>query len=173
VSLLYGAGLRLQECLELRVKDVDFERCEITIRRGKGQKDRRAMLPDAVTTALRSHLEDVQRRHAADRAAGFGRVVLPEALARKLPNAPFEWRWQFVFPAARLCRDPKFGPPTRFHLHESAIQRVVTEAGRRAGLTKRVTCHTFRHSFATHLLEAGTTSGLCRSSSGTPTSAPR
>src|SRR2546423_308586 len=91
------------------------------------------MLPGAVTAVLHSHLEDVQRLHAADRAAGFGRVVLPDALARKFPNAPFEWRWQFMFPEARLCRDPKFGPPTRFHLHESVIQRAVTEAGRRAG----------------------------------------
>lgn len=154
-SLLYGAGLRLQECLELRVKDVDFDRREITIRRGKGQKDRRVMLPDAVTTPLRSHLEDVQRLHAADRAAGFGRVVLPDALARKFPDAPFQWRWQFVFPAFRLCRDPKYGPPTRFHLHESAVQRAVNEAGRRAGLEKRATCHSLRHSFATRLLEAG------------------
>jgi integron integrase len=154
-SLLYGAGLRLQECLELRVKDVDFDRREITIRRGKGQKDRRVMLPDAVTTPLRSHLDDVQRLHAADHAAGFGRVVLPDALARKFPDAPFQWRWQFVFPAVRLCRDPKYGPPTRFHLHESAVQRAVNEAGRRAGLEKRATCHSLRHSFATHLLEAG------------------
>jgi integron integrase len=143
-TLLYGAGLRLQECLELRIKDVDFDRHEITIRRGKGQKDRRVMLPDAVITPLRSHLEGVQRLHDADRAAGFGRVVLPDALARKYPDAPFQWRWQFVFPAGRVCRDPKFGPPTRFHLHESAVQRAVNEAGRRAGLTKRVTCHSFR-----------------------------
>lgn len=93
--------------------------------------------------------------HEVDRAAGLGRVLLPGALARKFPGAETEWRWQFVFPTARICRDPRFGAPSRFHLHESAIQRAVTEAGRRAGLTKRVTCHTFRHSFATHLLEAG------------------
>jgi len=113
------------------------------------------MLADAVTTGLRAHLDDVQRLHAADRASGFGRVVLPDALARKFPDAPFQWRCQFVFPAVRLCRDPKYGPPTRFHLHESAVQRAVNEAGRRAGLAKRVTCHSLRHSFATHLLEAG------------------
>jgi integron integrase len=154
-SILYGAGLRLHECLELRAKDIDFERGEIVVRRGKGDKDRRVMLPERLVPVLQGHLAAVERRHQADRAAGFGRVVLPGALERKLPGAPFEWRWQFVFPAARLCRDPRFGPPTRFHLHESAVQRAVTAAGRRAGFTKRVTCHTFRHSFATHLLEAG------------------
>jgi integron integrase len=154
-SLLYGAGLRLQECLELRVKDLDFERHEITVRRGKGQKDRRVMLPDLVRDRLLQHLEEVRACHAADLAHGFGRVVLPFALERKFPNAATEWRWQFVFPAARICRDPRFGPPSRFHLHESAIQRAIAEAARRAELTKRVSCHTFRHSFATHLLEAG------------------
>jgi len=153
--LLYGAGLRLQECLELRVKDLDFERREITVRRGKGQKDRRVMLPDAVRKALAQHLEGVRRLHHADLAAGFGRVVLPGALERKYPNAPTDWSWQFVFPAGRICRDERFGPPTRFHLHESAVQRAMTEAGREAGLAKRVGCHTFRHSFATHLLESG------------------
>jgi integron integrase len=155
VSLLYGAGLRLQESLELRVKDVDFERGEITVRRGKGQKDRRTMLPERMKEPLRSHLSVVKRLHERDLAAGWGRVVLPGALDRKYPQAPAEWRWQFVFPAARLCRDPRYGPPTRFHLHESVVQRAVTAAGRAAGLTKRVSCHTFRHSFATHLLEAG------------------
>jgi integron integrase len=155
VMLLYGAGLRLQECLELRVKDLDFERREITVRRGKGQKDRRVMLPEAVRPLLASHLEAVRRQHRTDLAAGFGRVTLPDALARKFPRAPTDWAWQFVFPAGRLCRDERFGPPTRFHLHESVIQRAVTQAGRAVGLTKRVGCHTFRHSFATHLLESG------------------
>jgi integron integrase len=154
-GLLYGAGLRLQECLELRVKDLDFERLEITVRRGKGQKDRRVMLPEALRPGLEAHLEVVARLHRRDLAAGWGRAVLPEALERKYPGAPADWGWQFVFPAGRLCRDERFGPPTRFHLHESAIQRAVTEAGRKAGLTKRVGCHTLRHSFATHLLEAG------------------
>ncbi len=93
--------------------------------------------------------------HERDVAAGFGRVVLPDALERKFPQAPTEWRWQFLFPAARICRDPTFGPPSRYHLHESAVQRAVSDAARRAGMTKRVTCHAFRHSFATHLLEAG------------------
>lgn len=154
-SLLYGAGLRLQECLELRVKDIDFDRREITVRRGKGQKDRRVMLPEAVCGPLAHHLASVKRLHDKDLAAGFGRVVLPDALDRKFPSAPTEWRWQFVFPAARICRDPQFGPPSRFHLHESVIQRAVTAAAREAGVTARVTCHTFRHSFATHLLESG------------------
>jgi integron integrase len=154
-TLLHGSGLRLQECLELRVKDVDFERREITVRRGKGQKDRRVMLPDAVRESLERHLADVRRLHHADLAAGFGRVMLPDALERKYPHAATDWAWQFVFPAGRICRDERFGPPTRFHLHESAIQRAVTEAGRKAGLAKRVGCHTFRHSFATHLLESG------------------
>ena len=154
-TLLYGAGLRLQECLELRVKDVDFDRREVMVRRGKGQKDRRVMLPDAVRDDLRQHLDVVQRQHHADLASGLGRVVLPAALDRKYPNAPNEWRWQFVFPAGRICRDARWGPPSRFHVRESVIQRAVADAARRAGLTKRVGCHTFRHSFATHLLEAG------------------
>jgi integron integrase len=154
-ALLYGAGVRLQECLELRIKDVDFERRELTIRRGKGQKDRRVMLPEALSAPLGHHLEGVRAQHQRDLAAGFGRVALPEALDRKYPNAATEWLWQFVFPAGRICKDPKYGAPSRFHLHESAIQRAVTVAARTAGVTKRVSCHTFRHSFATHLLESG------------------
>ena len=155
VMLLYGAGLRLQECLTLRVKDIDLERREITVRRGKGQKDRRVMLPDAVRQPLEHHLADVRLIHQKDLAAGYGRVVLPDALARKFPNAPREWAWQFVFPAGRLCRDERYGPANRFHLHESVIQRAVTQAARQVGIAKRVGCHTFRHSFATHLLESG------------------
>jgi integron integrase len=155
VTLLYGAGLRLQECLELRVKDIDFDRGEITVRRGKGRKDRRTMLPERVKEPLTRHLTDVQRKHHRDLAAGFGRVVMPEALSRKYPNAAMEWRWQFVFPAGRICRDLRFGPPSRYHLHESVVQRAVAGAARLAGMTKRVSCHVFRHSFATHLLESG------------------
>ena len=154
-SLLYGAGLRLQECLELRVKDIDFERDQIVIRRGKGQKDRRTVLPERLKDSLQQHLEGVRRTHHRDLANGFGRVVLPGALDRKYPNAATEWGWQFVFPASRICRDPRFGPPSRYHLHETVVQRAVTQAARRAGLAKRVSCHTFRHSFATHLLESG------------------
>ena len=154
-GLLYGGGLRLQECLELRVKDIDFDRREITVRRDKGQKDRRVMLPDGVRDRMRQHLEVVRDQHRRDLADGLGRVTLPSALERKFPNAAAEWLWQFVFPAGRICRDPRFGPPSRFHLHETVIQRAVAEAARRAGVAKRVSCHTFRHSFATHLLEAG------------------
>lgn len=155
VSLLYGAGLRLSECLDLRVKDVDFDRGVIVVRRGKGDKDRVVPLPEMAVVGLREHLRDVRAVVDADRRAGVAGVVLPEGLSRKYPSAPMDWRWQFVFPAGRVCRDPRWGQPTRFHLHESAVQREVAAAVRRAGLQKRATCHTFRHSFATHLLEDG------------------
>ena len=154
-NLLYGAGLRLLEALALRVKDIDLERRELTIRQGKGRKDRRTMLPEATRERLVAHLATVRRQHDTDLAQGFGHVVLPDGLSRKYPNAPREWPWQFVFPATRICRDPRWGGPTRFHLHESVIQRAVVSAVRRSGITKRASCHTFRHSFATHLLEAG------------------
>lgn len=155
VALLYGAGLRLQETLELRVKDVDFERGRLIIRQGKGRKDRVALLPERVAPRLAAHLDEVRRQHDKDLAAGVGRVPLPEALDRKYAGAGESWVWQFVFPAARVCRDPKWGPPCRFHLHESAIQRTVAAAVRDAGIITRASCHTFRHSFATHLLEDG------------------
>ena len=154
-GLLYGAGLRLSESLELRVKDLDFDRRQIIVRRGKGDEDRAVPLPGLVVAALEEHLRGVRERFAADQRAGVGGVSLPEGLARKYPNASREWAWQFVFPAARVCRDPRWGGPTRFHLHETAVQREVAAAVRRAGLGKRVSCHTFRHSFATHLLEDG------------------
>jgi integron integrase len=150
-----GAGLRLKECLQLRVQEVEFRRNEILERNGKGQKDRITMLPSAVQAPLAAHLERVQRQHSRDLQAGFGRVQLPEALARKYPRADREWGWQWVFPAARICRDPRFGSPQRYHIHESVLQKAIHAAARAARITKPVGPHTLRHCFATHLLAAG------------------
>jgi integrase len=147
--------LRLEECLELRVKDLDFDRQQIVVRQGKGRKDRVTMLPAAAKEALTAHVARVRQRHDVDVARGVGRGVLPFAVGRKYPNAATEWRWQFVFPATRICRDPRWGPPSRYRLHESVIQKAVAAAARQAGLTKRVGRHTMRHSFATALLEDG------------------
>ena len=154
-SLMYGAGLRLNECLRLRVQDLDFSRGEIVVRDGKGNKDRVTMLPEALATPLRGHLAQVKEVHARDLAAGWGRVHLPDALVRKYPRAAGEWRWQWVFPQQRRWRDPATGEQGRHHVHETVVQRAVGDAVRRSDVTKRASCHTLRHSFATHLLEAG------------------
>jgi integron integrase len=153
--LMYGSGLRLLECARLRVKDIDFDRSEITVRSGKGNKDRVTMLPARVADRLRSHLAKVRRVHDADLADGAGSVLMPEALARKFPNASREWAWQWVFPAARLYTDLDTGERRRHHVHETVLQRAFKEAVRASGITKPASCHTLRHSFATHLLERG------------------
>jgi len=153
--LLYGAGLRLRECLRLRVKDVDFRRHEIMVRQGKGDKDRVTMLPACVTEPLGAHLEKVRSLHGPDLSAGFGRVQLPDALARKYPNAPREWGWQWAFPASKICRDPRLGEPQRYHIHESVLQKAIHAAARSAAITRPVGPHTLRHCFATDLLAAG------------------
>jgi integron integrase len=155
-GLLYGAGLRLLEALSLRVKDVDFARHQLAVRRGKGAHDRATLLPARVQPALLEQIARVGERHRADLAAGHGRVDLPDAYRRKAPDADRTLAWQYVFPASRPCVDPATGHLVLYHLHETAVQKAVQEAGRAAGLTRRVTCHALRHSFATHLLESGT-----------------
>jgi integron integrase len=155
VQLLYGSGLRLREAMQLRIKDLDFPQSQIVVRDAKGQESRLTMLPNSVQMLLKEHLQQVKRIHQQYLNLGYGAVTLPFALARKYPNANRQWVWQFVFPASTRCKDPRSGAIVRFHLHESGLQKAVKRAVRQAGIQKRVGCHTFRHSFATHLLENG------------------
>jgi integron integrase len=154
-SLMYGGGLRLLECAELRVNDIHFDRDEIIVRDGKGGKDRVTMLPRMVKRALSTHLAAVKRLHEQDLGAGHGAVALPDVLRLKYPNGAREWGWQWVFPATRQYLDAATGERRRHHLHESVAQRAIKDAARAAGLSRPATAHSLRHSFATHLLEAG------------------
>src|SRR6516164_4483090 len=154
--MLYGTGMRLLELLRLRVKDVDFARGQIMVRAGKGAKDRVTILPESLRDPLQNHLDEVRQLHERDLLKGFGCVSLPSGLARKYPNAEREWGWQWVFPSANRSTDPETGRVGRHHAAETALQRTLKEALRRTSITKLATCHTLRHSFATHLLESGT-----------------
>jgi integron integrase len=152
---LYGTGLRISELLALRIKDVDFERHEVTVRSGKGGRDRIVMLPESVGPDLRAHVERLAVVHRRWEVAGRANVPLPGAFHRKVPSAASQWSWQWMLPARSTYRDPASGHWVRHHLHETVMQRAVPWAARQAGIGKRVTCHTLRHSFATHLLESG------------------
>jgi len=154
-SIMYGSGLRLTEALSLRVQDLDFDRLVISVRNGKGAKDRCVPLPPSLVEPLAQHLDAVRRNFNRDLANGYGDVHLPYALAKKYPNAPHEWGWQWVFPARKLCVDKATGVLARWHIHDSATQKAVKTSARSAGIKKRVSSHTLRHSFATHLLEDG------------------
>lgn len=154
-KLLYVCGLRLMECLRLRTKDIDFGMNQIIVRDGKGKVDRVTVLPDSAKPELKAHLDRVKTIHKNDVRRGYGRVYLPGTLARKYPNAEREWSWQYVFPSKRLSKDPRTDIIRRHHAHESSLQKAVKKAVRLTNISKPVSCHTFRHSFATHLLEDG------------------
>jgi integron integrase len=164
-SLLYGAGLRLTECLRLRIKDVDFGYSQIVVRDGKGNKDRVTVLPNSLREPLKRHLEKVKALHERDRLEGYGRSTLPFALDRKYPNAGLEWGWQYVFPSSKRCWDTELKREIRHHLAEEVLQKSVKSAVHQAGIAKPGSCHTFRHSFATHLLETDTTLELFKNCS--------
>jgi integron integrase len=155
IRLLYGTGLRLSEGLNLRVKDIDFAQNQITVRDTKGNESRVTMLPESIAEELKIHLQSVKILHQQDLQKGYGSVDLPFALERKYPKAKYDWIWQFVFPSGSISQDPRGGEVRRHHLHESSLQKALKQAVRQAGIQKKVGCHTFRHSFATHLLQNG------------------
>jgi integron integrase len=154
-KVIYGCGLRVMECIRLRVKDIDFAMNQIIVRDGKGKKDRITVLPDGVKPALKEHLVYVKRLHQDDLTQGYGRVYLPNALSKKYPNADRQWGWQYAFPAKALSKDPRSGMKRRHHMHVSSIQKAIRKAVYLSGVVKPVGCHTLRHSFATHLLAEG------------------